>query len=334
MKKTTQKIIVISLFIAILIPQTSVAQEAATTTEEEEIVSCNYEAPAIPEFKASFIAARKKGLVAQSEAFKTQIYILNEGNTPWFSSDSGCDGPQVNLGTDKERDRSSVFFTDDLLWESGWTKANRIQMDSKRVDPGKMAVFTFWSKAPNKDGYYREIFAPVAEGFTWIEGGTATADIVVGKGMLPPEERKYLKYIQESTNLAELDLSGDKTVEVSISKQRMKLKIGEYVIKEFPVSTGTYRTPTPYGETTIFQKQQVRVAHGYPHYIMPKWMQFRPGYGIHALPSLGNDNGIFWREALNHIGTRRSHGCIRLLPKDAEFAYEFGEIGTKVKVVK
>jgi len=66
---------------------------------------------------------------------------------------------------------------------------------------------------------------------------------------------------------------------------------------------------------------------------MPKWMMFRKGgYGIHALPSLANDRGVFWREALSHIGSPRSHGCIRLLPKDAEFAYNFADVGTTVTV--
>ena len=68
---------------------------------------------------------------------------------------------------------------------------------------------------------------------------------------------------------------------------------------------------------------------------MPNWMTFRAnGYGIHALPSISYDNGRYWHEALNHIGTRRSHGCIRLLPQDAKYAYGFADIGTKVVVHK
>jgi lipoprotein-anchoring transpeptidase ErfK/SrfK len=113
----------------------------------------------------------------------------------------------------------------------------------------------------------------------------------------------------------------------------MYLKVGDIVIREFPISTGTWRTPTPYGNTQIYYKQEVRVGAKWPHYIMPKWMNFRHGgYGIHALPSIQYGNGWFWREALNHIGTRRSHGCIRLLPADAEFAYEWTPVGTAVWV--
>ena len=85
---------------------------------------------------------------------------------------------------------------------------------------------------------------------------------------------------------------------------------------------------------------------------MPKWMAFRPGYGIHALPSLGSaslrskirsyrdgevptslfTDDVFWKEALSHIGIPVSHGCIRLLPDDAEFAFNFTPVGTRVVV--
>ncbi len=301
---------------------------------EPEVTACDYEKPEKEELNAQFIALRKKGSAQKGELFETKMYIRNIGNVPWFSAKSGCPGPQVNLGTDNDRDRTSLFFADDLMWESGWEKANRIAMTSKRVDPGQLAEFTFWSRAPYEDGYFREIYTPVAEGYTWMEGGTATSDIRVGVGKIPLENKDLLQYIQTSTNLSKFDLVGDKWIEVDISSQRMRLMVGDYVIRNFPVSTGTYRTPTPFGETHIFQKQEVRVASGSPHYIMPKWMHFRAGgYGIHALPSLGNDNGVYWREALNHIGTRRSHGCIRLLPNDAVFAYEFADIGTKVKVI-
>lgn len=113
----------------------------------------------------------------------------------------------------------------------------------------------------------------------------------------------------------------------------MYIKIGDQLIRTFPVSTGKASTPTPRGHYAIKLKQEVRVGGEAPHYIMPKFQLFRGGgYGIHAIPSLANDRGVFWKEALNHIGSARSHGCIRLLPDDAEFAYNFTDIGTKLEV--
>lgn len=302
------------------------------TTQEK--VDCSYEKPEKPVYEAAFIATRRKGVVATGEMFETKVYIRNTGNVPWFSADSGCAGPRMSLGTDKNRDRESVFYVGDLLWESGWAAPNRIRMTSRRVDPGRLAEFVFWSRAPQKDGYFREFYTPVLEGIRWMDEATLTTDIRVGEGHIPVDKKDLLQYIQTSADLSNFILEGEKWIEVDISTQRMKLFIGDYVIREFPVSTGTYRTPTPYGTTNIFHKQEVRIAAKSPHYIMPKWMSFRRGgYGIHALPSLANDGGVFWTEALTHIGTRRSHGCIRLLPADAEFAYGFAEIGTKVSVV-
>lgn len=312
-----------------------VAQTDAIIEEAENgPTNCSYDKPETVEMSGQFIAARKKGVVEKGELFETKVYIRNTSNVPWFSYSSGCPDNHVSIGTDKARDRESQFHVDDLLWESGWAAPNRIIMNSRRVEPGQLAEFTYWSRAPYEDGYFREIYTPVAEGVRWIDEASFTTDIRVGNGTIPLENKDVLQYIQTSSNLSHFRLEGSKWIEVDISSQRMKLYVGDYVIREFPVSTGTYRTPTPIGTTTIFQKQEVRVGSGYPHYIMPKWMHFRAGgYGIHALPSLGNDGGVYWTEALNHIGTRRSHGCIRLLPADAEFAYDFADIGTTVKVV-
>jgi len=298
-----------------------------------EVTDCKFDYPAEKKYEAKFLAVRKKGVVAPGELFEIKVFIKNEGNVPWFSSDSGCGGAVAFLGTENERDRQSTFYTDGLMWKSNWMKANRVVMESKRVDPGQTAIFSFWSKAPDKEGYYREYFARVIEAVTWMDGGKFKTDIKVGNTEIDQEAKKYWPYIEKSTELTTMDLSGEKKIEVSLKNQKMKLLIGDHVIRTFPVSTGKARTPTPTGTTKILNKQEVRVAGGWPHYIMPKWMGFRAGgYGIHALPSLANDRGVFWREALNHIGSPRSHGCIRLLPADAEFAYQFGEVGTTVVV--
>ncbi|MBD3328332.1 L,D-transpeptidase family protein [Candidatus Peregrinibacteria bacterium] len=295
--------------------------------------NCDFQKPEQFNFDAKFLATRKNGKVEPGEVFETKIYIKNTGNTPWFSEDSACAWPKINLGTDNDRDRNSPFHTNTLMWDSNWKQPNRIKMSSSRVNPGEIAEFTFWSRAPQKDGFFREYYTPVVEGVKWMENAKTKSDLIVGTGNINPENKDLLQYIDKSLDLSEINLEGDKNILVDISDQKMWLRVGDLSIREFPVSTGTYRTPTPIGETRIINKQEVRVGSAWPHYIMPKWMMFRHGgYGIHALPSLGNDNGVFWREALNHIGTRRSHGCIRLLPWDAEYAYDFAEVGTPVKV--
>jgi lipoprotein-anchoring transpeptidase ErfK/SrfK len=175
----------------------------------------------------------------------------------------------------------------------------------------------------------------VVEGKSWLRNQAEFKfDLRVGEAGQDEKILQYTRDILMSLNLTDPQFSGKKSIQVDLSSQRMYLKLGDITLKTFPVSTGKAKTPTPVGTTKITLKQEVRVAGGWPHYIMPKFMQFRKGgYGIHALPSLGNDRGVYWREALSHIGSPRSHGCIRLLPEDAEFAYNFAEVGTEVKVV-
>lgn len=302
--------------------------------EVRQAMTCVYAKPEAEEISAQFVLIRKQGTVRQGEIFEAEIYVRNTGNTPWFSVDSGCAGPHVSLGTDKTRDRESPFYYHNPQEDTGWAAPNRIKMTTKRVNPGELAEFIYTGKAPLEDGYFREVYTPVVEGLQWIDEASFKTDFRVGDAPVPHDPENILQYVHSSGNLTTMNIDGEKWIHVDISEQKMKLYVGDHVIREFPVSTGTYSTPTPLGTTHIFQKQQVRVGSSWPHYIMPKWMHFRAGgYGIHALPSLGNDGGVFWTEALNHIGTRRSHGCIRLLPQDAEFAYDFAPIGTKVVVV-
>jgi len=274
-----------------------------------------------------FLGTKKNLSFEKEELAEVTIYIKNTGTIPMFSDESGCTlRPIARIGTTKERDRASAVFSD----KDGWQSPSRIKMDQKILNPGEKGSFTFTAKIPSEEGIYKEYFDLVLEGKQWIK-----KDFVVNfdVGEYIAENRDYLQYVDKSGLVTKEDLNGEKSIEVVIATQKMYLKVGSIVIREFPVSTGTYKTPTPYGETKILNKQEVRVSGAWPHYIMPKWMGFRAGgYGIHALPSIRYDNGYYWREALSHIGTRRSHGCIRLLPKDAEFAYNFGEVGTKVTV--
>jgi lipoprotein-anchoring transpeptidase ErfK/SrfK len=299
-------------------------------------IDCNFTKPTKSVYSAKLVSIQKKPVVGPGEAFQTEIYMENTGNAPWFSENSGCENVNVTyLGTTHEKDRTSPFSADGSLWDSHWVSGNRIKMDASRIDPKGMAKFTFWSRAPQEMGYYREFFAPVIEGVSWInnEEATVAMDIRVGEFELTPEQTQYLPYIELSTNLSKLDFSGEKKIEVSLKQQKMWLKIGDITISSFVVSTGAYKTPTPKGTTKIILKQNVRVAGSRPHYIMPLFMMFRSGgFGFHALPSLANDKGVFWREALDHIGTPRSHGCIRLLPEDAKVVFNFADIGTKVEV--
>ncbi|MFC1810752.1 L,D-transpeptidase [Patescibacteria group bacterium] len=302
-------------------------------TPQPNVCSYAYQDDVNLAYDYEYLGSRKK-LIAEPGGYESvTLYFQNTGTIPMFSDDSGCSfRPLTRLGTGNERDRESILFT---LYsaeseDTGWISPNRIKLDQEIVRPGERGSFTFTMKAPLDNALYREYFDIVIEGTQWIEKPFAVNFDI---GEFFNENREYIKFVGDSRRIDDATLLGEKSIEVDISDQRMFLKIGDITVREFPISTGKWSTPTPYGYTQIYYKQEVRVGAAWPHYIMPKWMNFRHnGYGIHALPSISFDNGYFWTEALNHIGQARSHGCIRLLPNDAEFAYDFTPVGTSVWV--
>jgi len=348
------RLITFILFVLICLPMSFLAVDAAKVNSDTALmhlalkpaansvdplgVSCE-SSPV----KTVVYAGQLQSLEVPSQAEPNQLFtitarIQNTGNVPWYSSNSGCTGQTATfLGTTREQDRDTPFFAPAVFGDTKWYSGNRIIMTTPRVDPGQTGVFTFMAHAPQESGLYREYFSPVIEGKAWIKDkAELTFDIQVGQ--LPEGYDKVLNYTKDlKTSLNLIDpqfFGGEKRIEVSLSKQTMNVYLGDKIIRTFRVSTGAPGHPTPIGTTHIQFKQEVRVAGSSPHYIMPKFMQFRTGgYGIHALPSLGNDHGVFWREALNHIGSPRSHGCIRLLPDDANFMFDFTDVGTEVKVV-
>jgi len=316
---------------------TKIRRVIPTVEAQELTINCQTEVVDKPVYSGSLVSIVKKDFVAPTEFFETKMYFENTGNVTWFSEESGCTpGRVMNLGTQQLQDRNSILFTPSSSIATNWVSPSRIKMTTPKVSPGQTAEFTFWSQAPQAEGVYREYFAPVIENVSWIKGKALVSfDTQVGFPQYTDEMRSVASFIEESTNLADPKYTGEKSLHVDLSEQKLRLKIGNTVVKIFPVSSGTYKYPTPVGKTRITLKQPVRVGFKKPHYIMPLFMMFRSGgYGFHALPSLANDRGVFWREALNHIGTPRSHGCIRLLPQDAQVAYDFTSVGTLVEVVR
>lgn len=319
-------------------------------------ISCDYEKPEKPVYKGSAMIQNQAVSVAAGGKVEVTIAYKNEGNVPWFSNSSGCkDEPVVQLGTTHELDRASIFAIAGET-SSGWADTNRIHMTTPRVDPGASALFTFTLKAPSVEDVYREMFGVVIPGKMWVKYSDSALNITVGRPYDEETAAKKFFYINGSGSGAAIDISAPKSVMVDLSEQKATLKLGEYVVREFFVSSGARKTPTPVGTWKILFKQQARIGGASPHYIMPKWQAIRPdGYGFHALPVLGNaslrsriralgpdvevptewfTNDAFWSEALDHIGTPRSHGCVRFLPDDAAYTYDFTDVGTPVIVQK
>lgn len=285
---------------------------------------------------AEVVTVRRKLRVESGEIFRVKVFIKNTGNMPWFSDESECAGPRMYLGTERERDRASDLYSTSLegIDDTGWKGSNRIGMDQLRIEPGQIASFTFWSQAPSEPDLLVEYFAPVISGVQWIDDALVSFELMVGDVEETPDNiRKRLSYSYESGSLMDINLNGERSILVDLSDQTMSVKLDEDVIRSFRVSTGAAATPTPIGTTYISLKQELRVGSKAPHYIMPYFQMFRAGgYGLHALPSLGNDGGWFWTEAVSHLGIPVSHGCIRIADENAIWLFGFTEIGDPVTV--
>jgi hypothetical protein len=292
---------------------------------------CEYEKPLNEEISLELNEVLVPKNAQPNEEFTLRAVFKNTGNTPLFAANSPCAGPVLSLGADQARDRSSLVYIDSNSPNNYWLSANRIKMRTPRVNPGELAIFEFQGKTAITDTILVEYFTPLIEGGFWFEDLKVRMPLRIGNYDWALEEK--IDWALRSRDLREFDISAEKNIVISISEQMMYLRVGEEAMHEFPVSTGAYRTPTPFGTTRIKFKQEVRVGSKWPHYVMPKFMWFRDGgYGIHALPSLRNDGGTFWREARDHIQQRVSHGCVRLLPEDADTAFDFAEVGTPVTV--
>jgi hypothetical protein len=337
----------ILLTLGLWITPTNAQTDTAYLSETVEDYALNWQSCFIPEpaeaiTEGKFISSNYKAKLSPGERFKIKLYILNTGNTTWFGDNSLCENkPFFRLGASHEKDRSSVLWENLIQFQNtfpeqsidhNWLSRNRIKMQQAYVPPGQVATFIFEAVAPMESDIYREYFTPLFEGSYWYDAIEIPLTLYVGE--TTDEMREKLFFMTSSTPSQALDLN-QRNVIIDLSEQKLYARIGEKNIFVFPVSSGKPATPTPVVSTKVLFKQKVRVAGKAPHYIMPLYQAFWGGgsFGIHALPSLANDGGIFWREALNHIGEKRSHGCVRLLPWDAETFWEFTETGTPIEVV-
>ncbi len=310
--------------------------KVAVATPQKSLENCVYETAKNQTFNAQTISVRRKLKVDTNEVFRVTAFVKNSGNTPWFSGKSTCTGPHVSLGTDNPRDAKSQLYAEELdgVVSTNWEGNNRVGMDQLRVDPGYVASFTFFSRSPKNADVLKENLTPVVEGIKWMDEAKLSFDLMVGDtGMLPGDIRLRMFYANQSGSAADIPVDGEKTINITLSTQKMAIKLGDYVVREFTISSGASSTPTPRGEFSIMLKQETRVGGKAPHYIMPNFMMFDArGYGLHALPSLRGRGDAFWTEAREHIGIPVSHGCVRMLPEESQFVFDFADIGTKVHI--
>jgi len=121
----------------------------------------------------------------------------------------------------------------------------------------------------------------------------------------------------------------EKVIEIDLSKQKLFAYNNGSLEKEFIISTGKWKYPTPVGNYKIQTKLlKTTMARNYgpgnpDNYNLPNVpnvMYFYRDYAIH---------GAYWHW---RFGTRVSHGCVNLKLKDAEWLYNWAPINTPVNI--
>lgn len=149
---------------------------------------------------------------------------------------------------------------------------------------------------------------------------TATATPLPTATHTPTEEPAYGPV--PVTGLPEGVSEGERWIAVDLTNQMTYAYEGSTLVNSFLVSTGTWRTPTVTGTFRIYVKYTSTTMSGPGYYLtnVPYTMYFYKGYGLH---------GTYWH---NNFGTPMSHGCVNLYTPDAEWLFNFADVGTVVHV--
>ncbi len=113
-----------------------------------------------------------------------------------------------------------------------------------------------------------------------------------------------------------------KLILVVLRQQRLYAYQNGRLLKSFAVSTGLPRTPTVQGQFKIYVKYRSQTMSGPGYYLpnVPYVMYFYRDYGLH---------GTYWH---SNFGRPMSRGCVNLYTPDAQWLYNWAEVGTPVHV--
>gem|GEM_PF-327640 len=168
---------------------------------------------------------------------------------------------------------------------------------------------------PSFEGAYKSPLYPL----------TPKSQRTVSGGMYPEEPRlnndpDKFKCIVDLTNqcvfVYERDGSGAYTV----------------LVREMTASCGTKQNPTPVG-TFNMQNDYKRFGYFVRFYCYAQyWSQVVGKIYFHSIPYLERDSRYLDVEGFYMLGSPASHGCIRLLPDDAQWVYLYLCPGTVVQI--
>ena len=118
------------------------------------------------------------------------------------------------------------------------------------------------------------------------------------------------------------EVNEERWIDVNLSEQVLTAYEGRTPVRTTLVSTGLPGTPTPVGQFRIWIKFRYDDMAGADYYIedVPYVMYFHGGYGLH---------GVTWH---GNFGHPMSHGCVNLPTGEAEWLFNWADVGTLVNV--
>ena len=121
----------------------------------------------IKDYQALYLSQSPFLTVAPGEISNLWVEFKNLGPEIW-------DASFFRLGTSRPLDRESSFRAQD------WLSSNRIAMIPTQVLPGEVARFSFFIRAPETPGNFKEYFSLVADGVGWLPDIGLYWEIAVG----------------------------------------------------------------------------------------------------------------------------------------------------------
>lgn len=117
-------------------------------------------------------------------------------------------------------------------------------------------------------------------------------------------------------------INEERWIDVDLSEQLLTAYEGSTPVHSYLVSTGLPATPTPVGQFRIWIKLRYDDMSGADYYIedVPFVMYFHEGYGLH---------GVTWHANFGHP---MSHGCVNQPTEEAEWLFNFADVGTLVNI--
>ena len=111
-------------------------------------------------------------------------------------------------------------------------------------------------------------------------------------------------------------------IDINLSEQTLYAFEGSNQVNSFLVSTGRRGYATPTGEFHIYGKNRYTLMDGEDYYLpnVPFVSWFYGDYSIH---------GTYWHHNFGHV---MSHGCVNASTPDAEWIYNWADIGTPVYI--